>query len=244
MKPAAGFCLALLIAGAAEAHAACVDVAVEFTDTTTARIERDQLARDLRTAADKVCNWWGPTFSGRLTVDVLEEDRPSMALIPAWRGNLGHMFLPAAMVRSGNAATVHEVVHLFAPNANRFLAEGLAVYAHDLLNGPPAFPNFGRDLMIEARRYADWADIAALERLPTPTVLLKKEQRAAYVVAGAFVRYLVDRFGMEKFRKLYAMTPLVPGQRNAGDPARWVEVYGRTVEDLAEDWRKALPAKT
>jgi hypothetical protein len=241
MKAVAGLCLVLLIAGA-EAHAACEDIGIEFTETTTPRIDRAQLAQDLRTAAGKVCTWWGPTFNGRLTVDVLEEDRPSMALIPAWRGRLGHMFFPAAPVRRGNAATVHEVVHVFAPNANRFLAEGLAVYAHDFLSGPPAFPNFGRDIMEEARRHADWADIAALERLPTPTVLLKKEQRAAYAVSGSFVRYLVDRHGMEKFRKLYAMTPLMPGQRNAGDPARWVEVYGHSVDELSQEWRKVLPA--
>jgi len=240
MKTVAGLCLALLIAGA-DAHAACADIDIEFTETTTPRIDRDQLARDLRTAVDKVCNWWGPTFSGRLIVDVLEQDRPSMALIPAWRGKLGHMFFSAETVRRGNAATVHEIAHIFAPNANRFLAEGLAVHAHDRLRGPPAFPNFGRDLMGEARRHAEWADIAALERLPTPTMLLRKEQRAAYVVSGSFVRYIIDRFDIEKFRKLYAMTPLVPGQRNAGDPARWLEVYGLPLDRLAQDWHSHLP---
>ena len=95
--------------------------------------------------------------------------------------------------------------------------------------------------MGEARRHAEWADIAALERLPTPTMLLRKEQRAAYVVSGSFVRYIIDRFDIEKFRKLYAMTPLVPGQRNAGDPARWLEVYGLPLDRLAQDWHSHLP---
>jgi hypothetical protein len=38
------------------------------------------------------------------------------------------------------------------------------------------------------------------------------------------------------------MTPFAPKQRNAGEPARWSEVYGRTLGELAQDWRKAIAA--
>jgi hypothetical protein len=244
MKSVAGVCLALLIAGT-NARAACTDVEIAFAETAISNSERERLAQDLRVAVDKVCRWWGPTYSGRLTIEVPDADGPSMALIPAWRGKPGTMVFPAAVVRRGTAATVHEIVHVFAPSANRFLAEGLAVHAHDRLAGPRAFPNFGRDLHRAAGRHASGPDIAALERLATPAMLQLPSaggRQAAYLVSGSFVRYLIDRYDMEQFRKLYAMTPFMPKQRNVGEPARWLQVYGRTLDELAQDWRKALPA--
>lgn len=243
MKPAAiGLGLALLACGT-EVHAACPDVEIEFNQAAISQAEQERLAQDLRAAAAKVCPWWGATFSARLTVDVPDADGPSMALVPAWRGKPGHMIFPAALIRRGNVATIHEVVHVFAPNGNRFQAEGLAVHAHDRLGGPRAFPNFGRDLNRGAGRHAGNADIGALDRLPTPAMLHLKgtaDRQTAYLVSGSFVRHLVDRHGMDKFRQLYAMTPLLPGQRKAGDPGRWLEVYGLTLEQLSAEWRKSL----
>jgi hypothetical protein len=63
----------------------------------------------------------------------------------------------------------------------------------------------------------------------------------AYLVAGSFVRFLIERHGLDKFRALYAATPLVPRGRNAGDPARWSAVYGVAFAHLVSDWRAALP---
>lgn len=242
MKSVAGIWLALLLAGA-DAHAACADIDIAFAETAISNTEREPLAQELRLAVDKVCNWWGPTFSGRLTIEVPDTDGPSLALVPAWRGKPGTIVFPAAVVRRGVAATTHEVVHVFAPNANRFLAEGLAVHAHDRLGGPAAFPNFGRDLDRAAGRHAGSVDIAALDRLPTPVPLQLKnmaERSTAYLVSGSFVRYLIDQHDADKFKRLYAMTPFVPGQRNAGDPQRWREVYGVTLDELAQAWRQRL----
>jgi hypothetical protein len=144
-------------------------------------------------------------------------------------------------VRRGRAATVHEIAHVYAPNANRFLAEGLAVYAHEKLGGPIAYPNFGASLNTAAAPHAQ-ADVAALERLATPSRLEldRISDREAYLVAGSFVRFLIERRGFDTFRRLYAATPLVPGQRNAGAPARWQEIYGLDFNQLVEMWRNSI----
>ena len=86
------------------------------------------------------------------------------------------------------------------------------------------------------------ADIGALERLATPTRLKlpNLDGRDAYIVAGSFVGYLIEQHGFEKFQELYALTPLVPGQRNAGAPERWREVYKLDLAALAADWRASL----
>jgi hypothetical protein len=195
---------------------------------------------DMRKAVVDVCGWWGATFAGRLAIEIDDAPGPSMALVPAWRGERGRMIFRARAVRERSAATVHEVVHVFAPNANRFLAEGLAVYGHEKLRGPSAYPNFARDLHAAARELAPQADLAALERLATPARLelpggLTEPQ--GYVVAGSFVRVLVERHGLDRFRALYAETPLVPGGRDPGDPARWRRTYGVPFAALVAEWR-------
>jgi hypothetical protein len=180
-------------------------------------------------------------LTGPLTIEVVERDGPSMALIPAWRGERGLVVFPAPLVRRRRAATVHEIVHVYAPNANRFLAEGLAVYAHEKLGGPIAYPNFGASLHPAARPYAQ-ADIAALDRLATPDRLMldRLGDKEAYVVAGSFVRFLIEQHGLDTFRRLYAVTPLATRQRNAGAPARWRDIYGHGLDQLLQRWRNSL----
>lgn len=222
------------------ANAAC-DVAIRFNDVTVMPRAQKWLEQELQTAASKVCTWWGPTFSGPLTIDVNSSTTAAMSLVPAWRGQSRYIIFPVRTVMQSTAATTHEMVHIFAPNANRFLAEGLAVHAHDLLGGPPAFPNSGQPLHAAARPYAQKADIAALERLATPAYLElggSLPRQGAYLVGGSFVRFLIEQHGMEKFRRLYAMTPFMPGQKNAGDPGRWRTVYGVPLDDLAAAWRQ------
>jgi hypothetical protein len=202
--------------------------------------------REMPVAIRAVCEWWGPTYSGPFRIVVNNVFRESMALVPAWYGKIGYILFPDTVVYlyRGRAATVHEVTHVFAPNANRFLAEGLAVYAHEHLKGPLAYPNFGVDTKMLARKYAGNADISLFDRIGTPTPLRfsssKLEEREIYILAGSFVRYLISEFGFSKFRELYALTPLVPGARNAGDANRWEEVYGLAINQLASKWRASL----
>ena len=78
--------------------------------------------------------------------------------------------------------TCDEIVHIYAPHQNRFLAEGLAVYLHAKLAGNPAFPNFGEDLRRLAARDLPGAEsLNALNAVRTPrplgTVL---DERTAY----------------------------------------------------------------
>jgi len=131
------------------------------------------------------------------------------------------------------------MIHVYAPNANRFLAEGLAVYGHDLLGGPPAYPNFGKSLDDIAGRSVNRELAMALERTPTPNPLeaISKEGEA---IAGSFVKFLIERHGMDKFRALYALTPLAPMQRDPGEPPRWQQIYGESFEAMVDVWLTAL----
>jgi len=80
----------------------------------------------------------------------------------------------------------------------------------------------------------------ALERTPTPNPLeiVSKEGEA---IAGSFVKFLIERHGMDKFRALYALTPLARMQRDPGGPTRWQQVYGESFEVIVDAWLTILP---
>lgn len=234
---------AKVFASNAQAQDACADpeISIEFgieQPTPSAR----QFGSQIIEAIETVCQWWGPTYDGPITIYVQDYFGPSMALVPAWHGGRGHMLFAAPMVSRGRAATIHEITHVYAPNGNRFLAEGLAVFAHEHLGGPAAYPNFGADLHHLARRLHERANLLALDGLATPSRMLVSglDEREAYIVAGSFVRFLVSEFGLERFREIYALTPLVPSERDAGRPERWYGVYGHDLAELERMWQDAV----
>jgi hypothetical protein len=87
----------------------------------------------------------------KLEIVVSEHFAISKSLVPAWHGQAGRMEFPVWRVKAGKAAIMHELTHVFFPNGNRLLAEGLAVYLQALIGSNPAFPNFGAPLHPLAR---------------------------------------------------------------------------------------------
>jgi hypothetical protein len=239
-------CLAVALTGpqapaiaASPLEAPGVRVAYDDVSEDAARWLLDQLVA----ARGKIERYWGKTYDGPLTVRVTSERRIAMSLVPAWRGERGSMIFPSRGVARARTATLHEVVHVYAPNQNRFLAEGLAVYLHQRLGGPVAYPNFGRALDRIARRHRN-APLHRLDAIATPTRLElpgELDGREAYIVAGAFVGFLIERYGLTRFRRLYAMTPLVPRQRGgSGALERYHAVYGKAFDQLVAEWRAEL----
>jgi hypothetical protein len=179
------------------------------------------------------------------------------------------MEFPAWKVVAGEAAITHELVHVFFPNGNRLLAEGLAIYLQALIGGNPAFPNFGMPLhdvvgeslsaMVPgfAHGSAEGLEkirIADLDRIATPSPLRLRVgltlynddsvgQGRIYPIAGSFVQFLIERHGMDKFRALFLRTPLRPFERDAGSRERWREIYGTPLEALEEQWRWQVALK-
>jgi len=181
----------------------------------------------------KVEAFWGATWSAPIRIHVDESYRISKALIPAYRGDRGFMEMPLRGVRNNDGALLHEIVHIYAPNDNRFLAEGLAVYVHRRLAANRAFPNFGRPLDTEAR--ARLGEIESLEglngvRTPRPLGTVLREQDA-YILAGSFVGFLIERYGLTEFRKLY-------------DTGGYDAAYGKSLNVLEKEWRSTIQRAT
>jgi hypothetical protein len=228
---------------------------------------RHDLYRDLERLADWAAAQQWPYVLPRLDIAVSRKYRISRSLVPAWSGRAGFMEFPSSRVIARRAAIAHELVHVAYPNANRLLAEGLAIHLQAVIGGNPAFPNFGRPLHEQAlglmwkmrpregsghdaQRF-DWIELSQLERIATPNPLElrvgadfygeePRGQGHLYPIAGSFVQHLIETYGMEKFRALYAHTPLIPSQSNAGEYQRWTDAYRLSFDDLAGCWKSFL----
>lgn len=243
-------------------------VKFKFWDGLTAAAERD-FKRKFCVSVERVNNWWGTAFDGNFTVEVFKSERPSpsMALVPAWEGARGTMRFPSIRLEKRNAAITHELVHVVAPNQNRFLAEGLAVFAQwKLYPTRRVFPNFGEPLHRAGKKFASDADIGFMDSIATPDTLRfadeaensqnpEREDRhitsdrptaakpggdsaRSYIVAGSFVQFLIARYGMSKFREVYDLTPLrVCEEGGGGALERWSDVYEKPLSTLESEWK-------
>jgi len=227
------FASALLIAISSAASAApavaatCENVEI-LSDQMTAR-EAQTYCSYAVSERQKVERFWGATWKEPIRIHVDRTYRISRALIPAYRGNRGFMEMPLRVVRSNESALLHEIVHIYAPNGNRFLAEGLAVYLHHKLAGNVAFPNFGKSLDSEARALLPQVDsLAGLNAVRTPERLGNVvPEQSAYVLAGSFVGFLIEKQGLPQFMKLY-------------ESGSYESAFGKPLEALERDWRGAL----
>jgi hypothetical protein len=209
---------------------------------------------------------WVPATSVDLEIFVSDEYKISRSLVPAAIGRRGRMEFPAWKAIAGEAAILHELVHVYFPNGNRLLAEGLAIFLQATIGGNLAFPNFGRPLHEMVRELAremipecilgkpesfDKIRLADLDRIATPSPLRLRVgryfyedspvgQAHLYPIAGSFVQFLVDTHGTKRFQELFARTPLVPFERDSGAEERWIDVYGLSLADLELQWRSIV----
>jgi hypothetical protein len=223
----------------------------EFRDTFCA-----QLTKILQWAADN--QWPVPPALPRMKIYVGEHYKLARSLVPAWEGDRGRFEFPARRVlgiANLHADIVHELAHYFFPNGNRMLAEGLAVYVQEKFN-VNVYPNYGLPIdqtLSCALSPADLAKVslASLDKIMTPAAPALPELDAdgddnmkdAYIVAGSFTKFLIEKYGMDKFRNLYARTPFEPGRHIPRTKDDWTDVYQRSLVDLEKDWKATIPAQ-
>jgi hypothetical protein len=53
------------------------------------------------------------------------------------------------------------------------------------------------------------------------------DERIAYVLAGAFVEFLIDRYGLVSFRSLY-------------ETDNYEKAYGKSLQALEKEWRLTI----
>jgi hypothetical protein len=120
-----------------------------------------------------------------LVVHVSGQYRLARSLVPIWKGHAGFMEFPAFRVAVGDANILHELVHIYFPNSNRMLAEGLAVHLQQEIGEGPGYPNFGEDLHLmmrckltsELRTELKEIHLGGLDKITTPTALTMRVEK-------------------------------------------------------------------
>ena len=199
----------------------CDTIRIVSNDLTL--VEAEQYCHYAIGERKKVEELWGTTWTETIHIDVDDRYKISRALTTRTRG---FMEMPLNGVRAQRGALLHEIVHVYAPNTNRFLAEGLAVYLQQQLGGNPAFPNFGKDLRELARtRLSKLSSLEPLNNVRTPRPLRTvMQEQTAYILAGSFVGFLIDNYGFGMFRNLYEV-------------GSYDSVYGKNLTALETEWR-------
>jgi hypothetical protein len=157
----------------------------------------------------------GPTWREPIRIHVDRAYRIFRALVAADRGSRGFMEMPLRGVGNDDGALLHEIVHIYAPNDNRFLAEGLAVYLHHKLAGNAAFPNFGKPLDAEAR--GRLGHIESLDRLNA----VRAPRSLGTVLSEE------SAYGVAPFRRLY-------------ESGAYEAAYGKSLAAPENEWRSVL----
>jgi hypothetical protein len=199
---------------------------IRITSDELTAVEAEDYCRYAASERKKVELFWGPTWEETIHIRVDSSYRISRALTTGVRG---FMEMPLARVREKTSALLHEIVHIYAPNRNRFLAEGLAVYLQDKLGKNRAFPNFGKNLQLLARdKLSGVSSLEPLNNVTSPRPLSTvMDERSAYILAGSFVGFLIEKYGLTMFRTLY-------------ETGGYESVYTKSLSALEDEWRAAV----
>ena len=207
--------------------AVCEGIEIVSTELTVR--EAEKYCRYAVNERKKVEQFWGATWRAPIRIHVSSSFEIARSLLPN-QGNPGYTEMPLARVKDNRGGLLHEITHSYAPNANRFLQEGLAVYLQDRIGGNISFPNFGRNLHTLARSGLSASDL--LEelnniRFPRRLATARVPERTAYVLAGSFVGFLIDTYGLPQFRTLY-------------DTASYDHSYQKPLPALDREWRARI----
>ena len=142
----------------------------------------------------------------------------------------------------------HEVVHLLMSvigNSSALFSEGVAVaFQTDPANG--VFESrFNREEVHQAaRRYLESGELV----LPLDRIIESNGFRAitdsvlSYREAGSFVRFLIDRYGLDRFLAFYR-SGLMPDSAKAVIKARFQSATGVSFEEAEAAWLDMLRAR-
>jgi len=117
------------------------------------------------------------------------------------------IFMPLASDPHSFHNYAHELTHLLTPQHSSWVAEGLAIYLNDKFGGEGGYPNYGADIDQLALSYINQTDI--LEKVgdetyyPSRSDLRTSVGKGFYIFSGSFVKYLIEKIGIESFMQIY-----------------------------------------
>ncbi len=130
-------------------------------------------------------------------------------------------------IREGVIPLAHELTHvLMGESSSRLLTDGLAVYCQERFGGL-SYPSFFRS--IEAATLGELRRGRSLSLLDLRMNIGFEGQtwRLAYLEAGSFARYLIDRYEFPLFEQVYSTND-------------FLSAYDMSLAELEGDWLESL----
>ncbi len=214
---------------------------------STAEKEADLIAEAKERGYAAICKFLGQESDVRIRL-ILFEDQKTKFLKTGHQG-MGWAYgqtIVEVYNQKDRLDPNHETTHvLMGPHGNppALLIEGFAVYMSERL-GAPALEHLGggtASIYERVRNLKGSGEWIGLEELLTNTEIGSEASRShvSYAEAGAFVKFLIDRFGKDKFLEVYKSL------QNSDDPrvhrqnrTALERVYGHSLQNLEESWQK------
>ena len=139
------------------------------------------------------------------------------------------IFVPIFHVRDRSAAIIHEVTHIIAKHENNsFFSEGLAVYFQERFGDFNVFPSYSVPLDDLVRNYK--SQLMSFAKLKSNNMIFEQigteRRRIAYIEAGSFINFLIEKYGEKKLADLHNSKSL-----------NYKEIYGKEIEKLEIEWK-------
>ena len=132
----------------------------------------------------------------------------------------------------------HEVVHLFTStwgDPTALVNEGVAV-AFQVDPSRDLTPRWsGTALHDLTRQFRQQGRLVPLATLAETVSWRNQDPNVAYPESGSFMRWLIDDYGLDRVRALYARA-VGPNEPAAGVRASFAAVYGRSLDELEAAW--------
>jgi hypothetical protein len=138
-----------------------------------------------------------------------------------------------------NHEGVHTLVIQYIGHPTALFNEGVAVAHHmDPLRGDLTPRWSGTPIHMIARQAEEAHRIPALSSLLTSQGFFEFDSQVMYPVAGSFVRYLIDTYGLQRFKAL--LTGAMFTDAPSTTQSRFLAAYGKSLQATWDEWRAWL----
>lgn len=204
-----------------------ITVSTSLNNISQADINR--VKKEAEVALNNVCPLLGIKWNKRIKIQIVEG-----GICNAYGGVVS---LPLRHVQNKTAVVVHEVTHIVAKHSdNRFFSEGLAVCFQQRFGEDRGFPDFGGPLHILANSYIESQQFIPLSNLKYNNDIFRAvgthKRKIAYVEAGSFFGFLLEKYGEQKLSTLHNSWFL-----------NYKNVYGKSIKELEAEWKDFISKK-
>ena len=197
---------------------------------------------------ERYYEWLVPTLELQPTVRLDYFKYRNRAHLKAVTGRTTNGFAEPGTTRfhtiwpTDNHEGVHTLVILYLGHPPALFNEGVAV-AHQTDPGAGILtPRWnGQDLHVLARQLDVAGRLPAISALLQSTDFFRYDTEITYPMAGSFVRYLLDTYGLAPF-KAFLRGAVFDAERSVTE-ARFQAAYGRSVAAAWAEWRSWLQGR-